>query len=472
MIWFRGPLRKIALLALLGCMLPLVAACGSAESESFVSWEPADIDRPLGTPAIDQMNTPEPAVVLQVTPQVTDVGADVDVGAIVPSISTPKASVATPASALSTDELKSFHPNEIGVIPVMEYHVITTDPQKESDQFVRTADHLREDLQFLYDHNFYVIPMRALVRSEITAPAGKHPVVLTFDDATASQFRWSKDANGTIALDPNTAIGILEEFFAGHPDFGRGGFFAVLPSNCFTDDTPHNTMNNCTDKLTWMAKHGYEIGLHTLQHEDLLDVTDDEFQRQIGENVIWVDERVSGPGNMSRVLAMPFGNYPDRDKHQAQRQMMRAGFTYKGVHIKLEGALLVGANPTESPSSEAFDPIFIARIQAFKESLDLWFPQFEQGTVSLYTSDGDPDTVWVPNVIPDDLAGQFSADRIVQSGKKLIRYDDEKSGEVARFSQYSGKFCEIGNDRTADHTLAIDGCARPPQRISFSFLKA
>lgn len=387
--------------------------------------------------------------------------------AIAAAVSPPQAFASTRAGTLSPEELKALHPNEIGVIPVMEYHVITTDPAKEADQFVRTIDHLREDLQFLYDHNFYVIPMRELVRNEITAPAGKHPVVLTFDDATASQFRWDKDANGTIALDQNTAIGILETFFAGHPDFGRGGFFAVLAYNCFSDDTPHNTMNDCTDKLAWMVKHGYEIGLHTLQHEDLRDVTDDEFQRQIGENVIWVDERVSGPGNMSRVLAMPFGNYPDRDMHQAQRRMMRDGFTYKGVHIKLEGALLVGANPTESPSSETFDPIFIARIQAFKESLDLWFPQFEQGTVSLYTSDGGPDTVWVPNVIPDDLAGQFSADRIVQSGKKLIRYDDEKSGEVARFSQHSGKFLAMGNGRIAAHTLAIDGRPRPPQRNSF-----
>ena len=440
MIWLRGALRNITLVALLGSLLPLLAACGSAEKEDFVSWEPADIERPLGTPAIDALNTSEPTRTYQVT--------DLDADAVAASVPTPKASAATPASALSTAELKSFHPNEIGVIPVMEYHVITTDPQKESDQFVRTADNLRQDLQFLYDHNFYVIPMRELVRNEITAPAGKHPVVLTFDDATASQFRWSKDANGTIALDPNTAIGILEEFFAGHPGFGRGGFFAVLPYNCFFDDTPHNMMSDCTDKLTWMVENGYEIGLHTLGHKDLRDLTDDEFQRQIGENAIWVDERVAGPGNMSRVLAMPFGNYPDRGLHPAQRQMMREGFTYKGVHIKLEGALLVGANPTESPSSETFDPIFIARIQAFKESLDLWFPQFEHETVSLYTSDGDPGTISVPNELPEDLAGQFSAERIVRDGKKLIRYD-EKSGEVARSPQNSGKFFAIGNDRTA-----------------------
>lgn len=443
MIWSRGTVRKVAIVAVLASLLPLLAACSSAERDEFVSWEPSNVDRPVGTPGIDPVGTPEQSVAHQATPPE-------DVGASVASVASPQASVATPARALSADDLKTYQPNEIGVIPVMEYHVITTDPQKESDQFVRTADHMREDLQFLYDHNFHVIPMRELVRNEITAPAGKHPVVLTFDDATASQFRWSKDADGTIALDPDTAIGILEEFFVGHPDFGRGGFFAVLPYNCFADDTPHNTMSDCTDKLKWMVENGYEIGLHTLEHQDLLDVTDDEFQRQIGENAIWVDERVSGPGNMSRVLVMPFGNYPDRDKHPAQRQMMREGFTYKDVHIKLEGALLVGANPTESPSSDTFDPIFIARIQAFKESLDLWFPQFEHGTVSLYTSDGNPNTISVPNEIPEDLAGQFNADRIAQDGKRLIRYD-EKTGQVARSAQNSGKFSVIGNDRTAAH---------------------
>ena len=95
---------------------------------------------------------------------------------------------------------------------------------------------------------------------------------------------------------------------------------------------------------------------------------------------------------------------------------------------------MVGANPTESPSSATYDPVFIARIQAFKDSLDLWFPQFASGAVSLYTSDGNPDVISVPSEIPGDLDGQFDADLILASGKELVHYDVE-TGTVATRSR-------------------------------------
>jgi hypothetical protein len=443
MIRLRPRFQTLTLLVLLVGIVPLLAACGSTAEEDFVSWEPSDPDRSGSTPYPEE---PEPhsttessGVVRAGTPEV---------------LATPSPSM----SNLTPNDLKRLQPNEIGWIPVMEYHVITTDPARESDPFVRTANHLRDDLQFLYENDFYVIPMRELVRNEITAPAGKHPVVLSFDDATSSQFRWISDAGGKRVIDPDSAMGVLEGFFAEHPDFGRGGFFAVLPFNCFADDTTSNTADDCTDKLTWMAANGYEIGLHTIDHQDLHDVSDAEFQRQVGENVIWVDERVQGAGNMSRVLVMPFGDYPDRHRHQEQRRMMREGFTYKGVDIKLEGALLVGANPTESPSSATFDPIFIARIQAFKESLDQWFPKFESGAISLYTSDGNPDVITLPTTIPADLEGQFDPDVIVKSGKKLVQYHPA-SGKVATFPHDAGKTARLTarSDRRVSTTVARGG---------------
>lgn len=431
MIRLRRESRRLALCMLVAGMLPLLAACSSGDEGGFVAWEPPTIEAPVLTPTEMPASPTSPPVMA------TDVPASPEVPPA-PAPTTTNATAAAPsavanASKLTPEELKTYQPNEIGWIPVMEYHVITTDPAGEADQFVRTADHMREDLQFLYDHDFYVIPMRELVRNEITAPPGKHPVVLTFDDATASQFRWD-DVNGKRVVDPDTAIGVLESFFAEHPDFGKGGFFAVLPNNCFADGTKYNTMDDCTDKLVWMAENGYEIGLHTLVHQDMLDVSDEEFKEQIGGDALWVDERVQGPGNMSRVLALPFGNYPDREKHPEQRRMMREGFTYNGVEIKLEGALMVGANPTESPSSATYDPVFIARIQAFKDSLDLWFPQFASGAVSLYTSDGNPDVISVPSEIPGDLDGQFDADLILASGKELVHYDVE-TGTVATRSR-------------------------------------
>jgi hypothetical protein len=160
-----------------------------------------------------------------------------------------------------------------------------------------------------------------------------------------------------------------------------------------------------------------------MTHANLEDVTDEQFMEEVGGMELWLQEHVSGPGLLSGVLVLPYGMYPDRDLHPWQRVMLRDGFEYEGETIVINGAFLVGANPTESPSSAEYDPIFIARIQANAESLDLWFPLFESGGVSLYVSDGDPHTITVPDPLPADLEGQLDPAAIAASGKVLLRYD-------------------------------------------------
>ena len=349
---------------------------------------------------------------------------------------TPVTSAATAAPAkpetgtLTPEELLIHRPNELAAIPVLEYHVITTDESAESDPFTRTADHMREDLQWLYDHDFHVITTRAFIENRISAPAGKRPVILTFDDAHSSQFRWTDNGNNVRLIDPDTAMGVLEGFFQGHPDFGRGGQFAVLPFKCFADDTPLNTIDDCPDKLRWMAANGYEIVNHTAGHQDLLDVTDEEFAFQVGDPMIWLNDIVQGEANMMDVLVMPYGNYPSRDLHPGQREMMRNGFTHEGQPVLLRAAFMVGANPTESPSSSEYDPLFIARIQAFEASLDQWFGMIDDGDILIYVSDGDPATITIPDPLSNSLVDQYDAGTIVADGYQLVRYAPDTGEHV------------------------------------------
>ncbi len=332
---------------------------------------------------------------------------------------------------LTTNQLRTHQPNELGVIPVLQYHVFVTDPELV-DQFTVTIDTFNAHLQWLYDHNFYVISMAEFIRDEITAPPGKHPVVLTFDDGTAGQFRLIKGRDGKLVHDPNSAVGAMEAFFAKHPDFGRGGFFAILPFNCFAEPNEPDQMPYCEQKLTWLAEHGYEVGNHTVGHQDLLDITDEQFMAELGEAVIWIDERVPEPGNLSQVLIMPYGNYPDADLHQEQRRMMREGLEYKGRTIRIEAAFMVGANPAESPSSTLWDPIWVPRIQTYDEVMDFWFTAFEDGSVILYTSDGNPETVTVPDPLPPLLKGELDPDLISLSGKELIQYGSDAQANADR----------------------------------------
>ncbi len=326
-----------------------------------------------------------------------------------------------PAQRLTTDQLLTFQPNELGVIPVLQYHVFVTDP-KLVDDYTVTIETFNEHLQWLYDHDFYVIPMADFVRNAIDAPPGKHPVVLTFDDASAGQFRFIEGRDGTLVPDPDSAVGAMEAFFTKHPDFGRGGFFAVLPFNCFAEPTEPDQMPYCDQKLAWLTEHGYEVGNHTMGHQDLLDVSDEQFMSEIGGAVTWVSEHTPDEGNLGQVVVMPYGNYPDADMHQEQRRMMREGFEYDGAEVRIEAAFMVGANPAESPSSNLWDPIWIPRIQTSDAVLDHWFTAFEEGQVILYVSDGNTETVTVPDPLPPLLEGELDPNLISQSGKELIQY--------------------------------------------------
>jgi hypothetical protein len=73
-------------------------------------------------------------------------------------------------------------------------------------------------------------------------PVGTTPIVLTFDDSSPGQFRYIQQ-NGVLAIDPKSAIGILEAFTREHPDFGRAATFFVLPAA----DPPNRLFN----QLAW-----------------------------------------------------------------------------------------------------------------------------------------------------------------------------------------------------------------------------
>ena len=338
--------------------------------------------------------------------------------------------------------------NELGYIPVLEYHAFTNDPAAE-EQFTRLFDDFFVDLQWLYDHDFYVIPLTDFVRNDIEAPAGKHPVILTFDDSTSSQFLFIRDDNGELVPDPNSAVGMMEAFFAAHPDFGRGGFFAVLPFNCFSIPNHEDQAELCGQKLAWLIDHGYEVGNHTMGHTSLGDISDETFKSEIAGAFQWLDDHA--PGHHGQMLVIPFGRYPDRDLHPEQRDMLENGFQYDGEDYRIEAAFMVGADPSPSPSSTLWDPTYIPRIQAFDEELARWLPRMESGEVVLYTSDGNPDTISVPDSLPPLLEGELDPDVIAANGKTLIRYDpDSASGGATRST-----LRDAGLSRQTDEVLRV-----------------
>ncbi|HEU0165184.1 MAG TPA: polysaccharide deacetylase family protein, partial [Thermomicrobiales bacterium] len=320
-------------------------------------------------------------------------------------VATPAPPTATDAPAvaqefthqLSAAELQKYQPDELGLVPVPMYHAFVKDDESKDtggggdslDEWTRTLSEFRSDLQWYYDHDFYVVPMRDYVENDMKVPAGKHPMVLTFDDASTRQAMWIKNKKGQIVADPDSALGVMEDFYAKHPDFGRGGYFAVLIFNCFNNPDGPPEMADCATKLNWLIDHGYEVGNHTWGHQDLTDITDDEFLYQVGKPILWFRQNIEDKGDMSEVLTLPYGAYPDRAETQ-QWDYLVNGFDYHGERVDLEGILQVNGGPALSPSSDKFDRYGIARFNTDPDVMAYWWKRIEDGELTMYTSDGNP----------------------------------------------------------------------------------
>jgi peptidoglycan/xylan/chitin deacetylase (PgdA/CDA1 family) len=317
-----------------------------------------------------------------------------------------------PAEPLTDEELQQYQPNELGQIMVLMYHRIEAQDNPE-DVWTRTPEQFRGDLQWLYDNDFYIIPIRDYIRNEINAPAGKRPVVLTFDDGTVGQFRMVEQDDGTMGVDPDSAIGILEDFFTRYDDFGRGGLFAILPLAPFAWPDAEDQRPYAEEKLNWLVDNGYELGNHTVGHINMRETPDEEIKSELARAEDIMAEYV--PGVEISVLAVPFGMYPEGGDTTIFR-----GWEYEGRQYELEAALMVGAEPAPSPVHSDFDPMWIPRINADDEQLGRWFSFVEENPGIIYVSDGNPDTITIPADVHPWLVDTL--DEAKAEGKEIIRY--------------------------------------------------
>ncbi len=115
-------------------------------------------------------------------------------------------------------------PNELGRIMILEYHKI----DHPEERWTRTPANFRRDLEMLYARGYRLVALGDVLDGRIAVPAGTTPVVLTFDDSSPGQFRYL-ESNGSVELDPQSGMGILESFANERPDFGRSATFYVLP---------------------------------------------------------------------------------------------------------------------------------------------------------------------------------------------------------------------------------------------------
>ena len=289
----------------------------------------------------------------------------------------------------------SVHANELGRVPVLMYHRILEHP---TGDYERSPADFVADLTYLEKNGFVPITLADFVAGKIDIPAGKHPVVLTFDDGTASQFELvdGKPKAGT-------AYALMQTFAAAHPDFPAIGSFYV-------NAAPFGTRAG-EGALAYLTAHGSEVGVHTVHHVLLGSRTDAVVQSEIADNLAMINS--ADPAQKVTTMALPFGGRP---RTHALAEKGSSG----GTSYDLAGVLAVGANPSHSPYNATFDPFYIPRIRAQNVAdakkadqpyiSGTWLPQLVADQSSLYTSDGDPAHVSYPKTTTLQVAPQWKAE--------------------------------------------------------------
>ena len=311
-------------------------------------------------------------------------------------------------SKKETRSPKEIGANEAGLTMVLEYHRVGGDPYFAPDWTISTQE-FRAELEYLYKNDYYPVNFRDLLESNLDVPAGKTPVVLTFDDSSDTQFTMVKK-NGKWVPDPAGAVGILTGFHRRHEDWPMKGTFFVLPAA----NAPNNLFGQpklSRKKLEYLVNTGIEVGTHTLYHADLATSTPAMVREQLALSLVEIRKRL--PDYKVVSLSVPFGEYPQDES------LLRSG-SWEGKKYVLEGAADVAGGASYPPWDRRFDPYRVPRIQTgpLASQSQGMFRYFEEHPNERFVSDGNPKTV----AFPKNADTQPDPQALKTANKTVLKY--------------------------------------------------
>lgn len=281
--------------------------------------------------------------------------------------------------------------NELGNVPIMMYHgIIDTEDNKytggnvDKDGYNRTVKAFREDLEFYYKNGYRMIRLKDYINGKVNVELGYSPIILTFDDGDKNNINiLGKNDDGSLIIDPNSAVGVLEEFKKKHPDMNVTATFFVM--NGIFNQSKYNK-----EILEWLINNGYDVGNHTTTHPDFTTITTTKTQEVVGKMYQKLDELLED--RYVKIVALPFGS-PYKKTHDNFSFILKGN--YNGYSYETEATLRVGWEPELSPFNKDFDKTFLKRCRAYDNNekefdIQMVFKNLEKNR---YISDGDIDTI-------------------------------------------------------------------------------
>ena len=295
--------------------------------------------------------------------------------------------------------------NELGKVPIMMYHgiidteeVTYTGGNVDKNGYNRKVSAFREDLEFYYKSGYRMIRLVDYIHGIIDVPVGLSPLILTFDDGDKNNFNvLGKNDDGTLKIDPNCAIGVLEEFKKKYPDFNVTATFFVM-------DGIFNQSQYNEEIVNWLVDHGYDVGNHTTVHPDFTTISTSKTQEVVGKMYQKLDKLLND--KYVKIIALPYGS-PYKKDHANYPYILKGN--YDGYEYETEAALRVGWEPEVSPFSKDFDKEFLKRCRAYDNNgkefdIEMVFKNLENNR---YISDGDKNTIVIREKDKDKVSSNY-----------------------------------------------------------------
>ncbi|MEU4832105.1 polysaccharide deacetylase family protein [Streptosporangium sp. NPDC023615] len=304
-----------------------------------------------------------------------------------PTPSLPSAELPPPVTA-SPEFARQVKANEAGAVPILMYHRIT---KKRLASIDRTPAQVRKELERLARGGYVPVTAREFATGRMDVPAGKHPVVLTFDDGHHSHF--SLQADGAPARD--SAVGIIYQVARKYPGFRPVATFWI--NNHPFGLREHRDQERA---VRWLVDRGFEVANHTWSHPHLPSLGKKQIAGQLArlERLL---KRLGVPP--SDTMALPFGAMPRK------RSTVQAG-KWQGTPYRFKGVFLAGAEPSVSPFDKRYDHRSIQRVQSNgkkgecrKWCSQYWLEWLDRHPRERYTADGDPGRISVPRGLRDNI---------------------------------------------------------------------
>ena len=303
--------------------------------------------------------------------------------------------------------------NELGEVPIMMYHSIIDKKDSETpytggnvdkDGYSRTSESFRRDLEFYYQNNYRMIRLEDYVQGSIKVEYGKSPIILTFDDGYDNNIKVTGlDESGNIIIDPNSAVGILEEFKKKYPDFNVTATFFIT-NNLFNQKEYNEKI------LKWLVDNGYDIGNHTKSHNDLGSISESSVQEVISSVYKNLDNIIKD--KYVHIVALPYGK-PYNKNHNNFKYVLNG--SYDNYSYNTIATLRVGWTSEVSPFHTSFDKEYLKRCRAYDNNgkefdIEMVFKNLNN---TRYISDGYENIISIPSNLENKL---------IKNDKKVIQY--------------------------------------------------